>query len=315
MFKALLFLGAGSLIHATHTNNMSEMGGLRKFMPHTFNTFMIGSLGLGGIFPLAGFFSKDEIIGGALRSASEGQQFTSWVVLISAIVTAFLTALYVTRMVVKTFWGEYRGHGTPHESPGSMVTPLWILAGATVTVGFLGFPIIGPFQDWITVPGHVHHHFEALYNIVLPVGATVVALAAIWVGIRLFHQPHRQIDILASPFAWAYRFVANKYYLDDFYLKGIVKPIQYPVARATYWTNQKILDGAVNGAGRGAVALSRPVYDVLDQQVIDFAVNGAAGLTGYSGGLLKYIQSGNVQRYAAVLFGAVAVFVALFVLV
>jgi NADH-quinone oxidoreductase subunit L len=314
MFKALLFLGAGSLIHSVHSNNMSDMGGLRKYMPHTFKTFMIGSLGLAGIFPLAGFFSKDEIIGGALRSASEGQQFTSWIVLVSAVITAFLTALYVTRMVIKTFWGEYRGHGTPHESPGSMVTPLWILAGATVTVGFLGFPIIGPFQDWLAVPGHEAHHFETLYNILLPVGATVVALAAIAIGMHLFYRPRRQIDILAGPFAWAYRFAANKYYLDDFYLKGIVKPIQYPIARATYWTNQKILDGAVNGAGRGAVALSRPVYDILDQQVIDFAVNGAAGLTGYSGGLLKYIQSGNVQRYAAVLFGAIALFVAAFVL-
>lgn len=314
MFKALLFLGAGSLIHGVHSNNMSDMGGLRKYMPHTFKTFMIGSLGLAGIFPLAGFFSKDEIIGGALRSASEGQQFTSWIVLISATITAFLTALYVTRMVVKTFYGAYRGHGTPHESPGSMVTPLWILAGATVTVGFLGFPVIGPFKSWINVPGEVHPGFETLYNIALPVGATIVALAAIALGIRLFHEPRKQIDMLGGPFAWVYRFVSNKYYLDDFYLKGIVKPIQYPIARGTYWTNQKILDGAVNGAGRGAVWLSRPVYDVLDQQVIDFAVNGAAGLTGYSGGLLSYIQSGNVQRYAAVLFGAIAVFVALFVL-
>jgi NADH-quinone oxidoreductase subunit L len=284
-------------------------------MPHTFKTFVIGSLGLAGIFPLAGFFSKDEIIGGALRSASEGQQFASWFVLVSATITAFLTALYVTRMLVKTFWGEYRGHGTPHESPGSMITPLWILAGATITVGFLGFPIIGPFQDWITVPGHEAHHFETLYNIVLPVGATILALAAIALGIRLFgERGGRGVDLAGGPFGWMYRFVQNKYYLDDFYLKGIVKPIQYPIARATYWTSQNILDAAVNGAGRGAVALARPTYDVLDQQVIDFAVNGSAGLTGYSGGLLKYIQSGNVQRYAAVLFGAIAIFVALFVL-
>jgi NADH-quinone oxidoreductase subunit L len=315
MFKALLFLGAGSLIHAVHSNNMSDMGGLRKYMPHTFKTFLIGSLGLAGIFPLAGFFSKDEIIGGALRSASEAHQATAWIVLISAGITAFLTALYMTRACIKTFWGEYRGHGEPHESPGAMVTPLWILAGATIVVGFLGFPIIGPFQDWITVPGHEAHHFETLYNILLPVGATVVALLAIGLGIRLFYEPKRRVDILNSPFAWMYRFAENKYYLDDLYLRGVVRPIQYPVARATYWSNQKILDGAVNGVGMATVALSKPVYDVLDQQVIDFAVNGAAGLSGYSGGLLRYIQSGNVQRYAAVLFGAIAVFVALFVLV
>ena len=314
MFKALLFLGAGSLIHAVHSNYMSDMGGLRTYMPHTFRTFVIGSLGLAGIFPLAGFFSKDEIIGGALRSASDLGSASAWVVLISATITAFLTALYVTRMLIKTFWGEYRGHGQPHESPSSMVTPLWVLAGATVTVGFLGFPVIGPFADWVTVPGHEHHGFETLYNIVLPVAATVVALAAIALGIRLFSGDRRGVDLVASPFGWLYRFISNKYYLDDFYLKGIVKPIQYPIARATYWSNQKVLDGVVNGVGAGTVALSHPVYDVLDQQVVDFAVNGAAGITGFSGGLLKYIQTGNVQRYAAVLFGAVAAFVAVFVI-
>ncbi|MCA1707986.1 MAG: hypothetical protein LC808_33805, partial [Actinobacteria bacterium] len=149
---------------------------------------------------------------------------------------------------------------------------------------------------------------------ILPIGATVLALSAIALGIKLFHREGKGVDLLGGPFGWLYRFAANKYYLDDFYLKGIVKPIQYSIARATYWTNQNILDAAVNGAGRGAVAFSHPVYDVLDQQVVDFAVNGEAGLMGYSGGLLKYIQSGNVQRYAAVLFGAIAVFVALFVL-
>jgi NADH-quinone oxidoreductase subunit L len=313
-FKALLFLGAGSLIHAVHSNNMSDMGGLRKYMPHTFKTFLIGSLALAGIFPLAGFFSKDEIIGGALRSASENQQAVAWIVLISGVITAFLTALYMTRAVVKTFWGEYRGHGTPHESGGAMVTPLWVLAIAAVFVGFLGFPVIGPFAEWITVPGHEHHGFEFLYNIILPIGATIVAVAAIALGAALFLQRRWNIDILGSPFAWLYRFVENRYYLDDFYLNGIVRPVQYPISRAAYWSNQKILDGIVNGTAAATLAVSRPTYAVIDQQVVDFAVNGAAGITGASGGLLRYIQSGNVQRYAAVLFAAVALFVALFAL-
>ena len=313
-FKALLFLGAGSLIHAVHSNNMSDMGGLRKYMPHTFKTFMIGSLALAGIFPLAGFFSKDEIIGGALRSASEGDQAVAWMVLISGALTAFLTALYMARACIKTFWGEYRGHGTPHESEGAMVTPLWILAIATVTVGFLGFPVIGPFADWITVPGHEHHGFETLYNIVLPIGATLIALGGIFLGYLMFYKRSINVDILKSPFAWIYRFVENKYYLDDFYLKGVVRPVQYPIARAANWTNQKVLDGVVNGVGIGTRKLADPVYAVIDQRIVDMAVNGSAGLTGYTGGLLKYIQSGNVQRYAAVLFAAIAVFVALFAL-
>jgi NADH-quinone oxidoreductase subunit L len=235
-------------------------------------------------------------------------------VLISATVTAFLTALYMTRVCIKTFWGEYRGHGHPHESPGSMVTPLWVLAAGTITVGFLGFPIIGPFADWITVPGEEHHGFSTLYNLLLPLLASIVALAAIWIGIQLFHRQRWRIDLKAGPFAWAYRLVENKYYLDDLYLNGIVRPIQYPIARGANWSNQRILDGVVNGAGIGTVALARPTYAVIDQQVVDFAVNGAAGLTGLSGGLLRYIQSGNVQRYAAVLFASVAVFVVLLAL-
>lgn len=318
-FKALLFLGAGSLIHAVHSNNMSDMGGLRKYLPHTFRTFIIGSLALAGIFPLAGFFSKDEIIGGALRSASEGEQIAAWFVLVSGLLTAFLTALYMTRACVKTFWGEYRGHGTPHESGGAMVTPLWILAGATVVVGFLGFPSLpggayGPFAKWIHVPGHEHHGFETLYNVVLPLIATLIAVGAIYLGWTLFLRKRWNVDILHSPFAWMYRFAENKYYLDDFYLNGFVRPVQYPIARAANWSNQKVFDGAVNGVASGTVALSRPVYAVIDQRVVDFAVNGAAGLTGASGGLLRYIQSGNIQRYAAVLFAAVAIFVALMAL-
>ncbi|MGH2731283.1 MAG: NADH-quinone oxidoreductase subunit L [Actinomycetota bacterium] len=311
-FKALLFLGAGSIIHAVHSNNMSDMGGLRKYMPHTYRTFIIGSLALAGIFPLAGFFSKDEIIGGALRAANEGTQAVAWIVFISAMATAFLTALYMTRACVKTFAGEYRGHGTPHESPGSMVTPLWILAAGSVTVGFLGLPVVGPFQDWIFVPGEEHHGFSTVYNLILPAGSVAVAVAAIWLGLLIFARKRWEINLLAGPFAWAYRFVANKYYLDDIYMKGIVRPIQYTLAKAAYWSNQNVLDGVVNGTARGTVATARVVYAEIDQQVVDFAVNGAAGLTGWSGGILRYIQTGNIQRYAAVLFGAVALFVGLF---
>jgi NADH-quinone oxidoreductase subunit L len=313
-FKALLFLGAGSVIHAVHSNNMSDMGGLKRYMPHTFRTFIIGSLGLAGVFPLAGFFSKDEIIGSALRAANEETQITAWIVLITAGVTAFLTALYMTRAVVKTFWGDYRGHGHPHESPGSMVTPLWILALATMTVGFLGFPVIGPFSDWITVPGHEVHGFETLYNVVLPVLSLLVAGAAVWLGVQLFYKERFKIDILRGPFAWVYRFIENKYYLDDLYLGGIVRPVQYPLAHAAYWSNQHILDGIVNGSAKGTLVTARHTYETVDQNIVDFAVNGAAGLTGWSGGILRYIQSGNIQRYAAVLFAAIAIFVALFAL-
>jgi len=308
-FKALLFLGAGSLIHAVHSNNMSDMGGLRKYMPHTYKTFMIGSLALGGIFPFAGFWSKDEIVGEALRASSEGTQTAAIFVFVAAIITAFLTALYMTKVCVKTFWGEYRGRGHPHESPGSMVTPLWVLALATCVVGFLGLPVVGPFLDWIFVPGEEHPGFSTAYNIVLPVASVGIAGIAIWLGWQLFHKERWSVDVLKGPFAWSYRFVANKYYLDNIYLGAIVKPIQYPLAKAAYWFNQRILDGVVNGTAAGTMASSRVTYAVIDQGIIDFAVNGAAGLTGMSGGLLRYVQTGNIQRYAAVLFASAALFV------
>src|SRR5205823_14833283 len=123
-FKALLFLGAGSVIHAVHTNNMSEMGGLRKSMPVTFWTFLIGSLALAGIFPFAGFWSKDEIISTAFHT----HHYAIWAV---GTLTALITAFYVTRMVLLTFFGDYRGTAHLHESPRAMTGPLVVLAGAS----------------------------------------------------------------------------------------------------------------------------------------------------------------------------------------
>ncbi|MGH2790108.1 MAG: NADH-quinone oxidoreductase subunit L [Actinomycetota bacterium] len=312
-FKALLFLGAGSVIHAVHSNNMSDMGGLRKFMPHTFKTYIIGSLALAGIPPFAGFFSKDEILGGALRHGLDGSA-VGMIVFVTALGTAFLTALYTARMCFKTFWGTYRGHGHPHESAGSMVTPLWILAGFTCVVGFLGFPVIGAFKNWVFVAGEEHHGFEVLYNLVLPVVATASAVLAGYVAYMWFYKGEWRYDLKAGPFGWMYTFTENKYYLDDIYLGGVVRPIQYPLAAATYWANQHVLDGVVNGAARATLGTARGTYGA-DQGVVDFAVNGAAGLTGFSGGLLRYIQSGNVQRYAAVVFAATAIFVGVFAFV
>ena len=135
-FKALLFLGSGAVIHAVHTNNMSEMGGLRRKMPITFWTFLIGSLALAGVPPLAGFWSKDEL----LVVANEGGHDVLFVVLL---LTALLTAFYMTRAVLMTFFGEFRGHGEPHEGPRTMTGVLVALATVTVFVGLLGAPQLG----------------------------------------------------------------------------------------------------------------------------------------------------------------------------
>src|SRR5438046_208634 len=131
-FKALLFLGAGSVIHAVHSNNMSEMGGLRKDMKVTFWTFAIGSAALAGVPPFSGFFSKDELILAAKDS------HTYWLALV-LLVGAILTAFYTTRMILLTFFGDYRGPAHAHESPRVMTVPLILLAGATCVVGLLCF--------------------------------------------------------------------------------------------------------------------------------------------------------------------------------
>src|SRR5207245_2078732 len=144
-FKALLFLGSGSLIHAVHSNNMSDMGGLRKRMPTTFWTFIVGSLALAGIFPLAGFWSKDEILLGAARNH---YPVMFWM----GLAGAMMTAAYMTRACYLIFWGEYRGHGEVHESPPSMAVPLQILGVLSVMAGLIGTGLFGHtlrFSHWV----------------------------------------------------------------------------------------------------------------------------------------------------------------------
>ncbi len=293
-FKALLFLGAGSVIHAVHSNNMSEMGGLRKVMPVTFWTFMIGAAALSGIPPLAGFWSKDEIISTAFRT---GHFPIFWI----ALITAVLTAFYMTRVVLLTFYGDYRGHGEPHESPAVMTRPLVVLAGLSVFAGFLGAPQFGAvFADWVHF-GEVHHEpFSYGFAAISILGA----LGGIAVGYRLYSRWREREPLRAlGP---VYTLLERKYFMDDIYLRGIVRPTQYGLSNAVYWTNQHILDGLVNAAGWVARKVAR-VVDLVDRKAVDGAVNGVAIGTGTAGGLLRYIQSGNVQRYAVFLFVGVAI--------
>jgi len=297
-FKALLFLSSGSVIHACHTNDMSQMGGLRKPMPVTFWTFLIGSAALAGVPPLAGFWSKDELLVGA----SHGHEVLFAVMAL----TALLTAFYTTRMVMQTFLGAYRGQGHPHESPVSMIGPLIALAGATAVVGFLGAgPAGAAFFDWVFL-----EEPEAV-ELVPWVAAVSVALAAVGAGVGyLVYRAWKERDPIRS-LGPVYTLLENKYYLDDLYWKGVVRPIRDPLAAFVYWTNQNVLDAAVNGAGALARASSNMI-SWFDRKVIDGAVDGAAHIAGFTGGLLRYIQSGNVQRYAAFLFAGVVILAVVF---
>jgi NADH-quinone oxidoreductase subunit L len=297
-FKALLFLCAGSVIHAVSSNNMSEMGGLRKSMPITFWTFVIGSGALAGIPPLAGFWSKDEL----LVSASKGHEVVFVVLLVTAVVTAF----YTMRMVMLTFFGAYRGSGRPHESPASMTGPLVALAAGTVGVGFLGAPFAkGVFFKWVFFEEPEAVHFVPWVAAL----STAAALLGVVVGYVVYARERERDPMFAmGPLT---TLLVKKFYLDDLYMKGLILPIRDKVSAFVDWTNQHVLDGAVNGAGRLARGLAELVNG-FDRRVVDGAVNGVAQTAGFTGGFLRYLQSGNVQRYAAILFTGVVVLAVVF---
>jgi NADH-quinone oxidoreductase subunit L len=312
-FKALLFLGAGSLIHAVHSNNMSEMGGLKRVMPTTYKTFVIGSLALAGIPPLAGFWSKDEILTEAYRFGTgaveaHGTQFVALIVYGVGVLTAFLTAFYMSRAIHLTFEGRYRGKGHPHESPPAMTSPLVILAVLSVVAGFAGVPgWQSGFGAWVGVGGVTH---VPSADFILILVSVAVAVGGIALGRRMYMPAPAREPLERMGFF--YRLLQRKFYLDDLYWVAIVRPIRDYVSRAMYWVNQKVLDGVVNGAAAGAKVTAQGMYKYVDQKVIDGAVNGAGIGARRSGGLLRYLQGGDVQRYAAYLFGGVAVFAFLF---
>jgi NADH-quinone oxidoreductase subunit L len=267
---------------------------------------MIGSLALAGIPPLAGFWSKDEI----LLGAGEGG-YTSFMIV--GLLGAVMTAAYMTRCVYLTFFGDYRGHGHPHESPLPITAPLVLLAFMSVVVGFLNAVLffgIHAFQDWVEpayVAAIVEHH-DASFG--LAALGTLAGVAGIAVGYTYYFAgigPRGLTD--RNPLARAtYGLLVNKYYLDDLYEGVIVKGIREPIAQGVYWSNQRVIDGVVNAIGVAARGIADFVYTFVDQRFVDGIVNGT-GYTAEEGGrLLRYIQTGRVQQYAAVLFAAAGVF-------
>ena len=308
-FKGLLFLAAGSIIHAVHSNNLSDMGGLRKPMPKTFWTFVIGSLALAGIVPLAGFWSKDEILA-SLRYHSQGDGGgLATFVLVLALAGAFVTAFYMARAVNLAFFGRYNGAGHPHESPRVITYPLIGLAALAAVAGFVNMPgWFTPFTSWLAARGHAiaEHHAGGL-NWALAGFGTAAALAGIAAGTALFGRDRatqKERDRFRIPAL--YPLLERKYFVDDLYDYGLVRPIRGPLARAANWSNNVVIDGLVNAFGAVARRLSTLVYGGLDQRGIDLGINAAAAAAGEAGGALRRVQTGKVQQYAAALFvGAV----------
>ena len=341
-FKACLFLGSGSVSHAVHSFDMkSDMGGLRRVMPHTYRTFMIGSIALAGLPPLAGFWSKDEILagtGGWGLLGGTGGNGAYTLMLVMGMVTAALTAAYMTRCVYLTFFGEYRGHGQPHESGPRITVPLWILAGLALVAGLAnlpkGFQLVPEslqerFGHYVEpVAGYFPQVTHATPSWSLAMVSTLVVLAGIGVaahyyfvrvaraskaaGQSLTELPNGPTTRLAVA-RLGHTLLANKYYLDHLYTGIVAGGTKGPVARFAYRTNQEVLDRAVDGVGRTAVAAGRVVYHQIDQKVVDGFINGSGQVSIDSGEKLRRIQSGKVQNYAAILFAAATVLAGLLI--
>jgi NADH-quinone oxidoreductase subunit L len=269
-FKALLFQGAGSVIHAVAgEQDMRQMGGLRKMIPVTFWTVFCAALAISGVPPTSGFFSKDSI----LVSAYHHAPWMFWV----GVITAGMTAFYVFRAVFMTFFGEYRGHHHPHESPRSMTIPLAALALLSLAGGYFNVPAwLGKFFPAVEEPE----------NFTLVAISVIAGLAGIGLAYVMYVARPGLADLLSLRFGALYRLVYNKYFVDEIYDAAVVKPV-VGGSRAVLW--------------RG-----------IDAGVIDGAVNGIGARSRDIGGWLKLIQSGSIRSYATwVLFGSVILMVAL----
>lgn len=311
-FKALLFLGSGSLIHAVHSNNMSDMGGLRKLMPTTFATFVIGSAALAALPPLAGFWSKDEVLVGALGDGG----YTGWLVVGLGALGSLVTAFYMTRVLWLVFAGEFRGHGHPHESPAAMKWPLVALAVPAALIGFANLPFDAfhptGFAAWTMFSLEYFEGHPAEFDLGLAAITTLLALGGVVVGTLLYRRsPALDRDPMLR-MGLVTRVLEQRYFLDHLYMGVVVRPLRDRLAQGAYWVNDHVIDRLVYLAGAGTNALGGFTYRTVDQRGIDGIVNGIGAGAGFSGGLLKFAQSGNVQLYAGAMFVGVTVLGVLF---
>jgi NADH-quinone oxidoreductase subunit L len=298
-FKACLFLGAGSVIHAMHhEQDMRKMGGLKVWMPVTFITFFISVLAIAGFPPFAGFFSKDEIL---WLAASNGH----WTIWFLAVCGAGLSAFYMFRQLFMTFYGTSRAdHHTQehlHESPQVMTLPLVILAIGAVFAGFVGLPgVLGgsQFANWLEPV--IHAHEEAHASGALEWGLMAVSVSVASLGVFLAYLMYRRESLSPAIFAnlaggLFYRLFDHKWYFDEIYQVVFVNGTLL-IARLGSLFDQYIIDGIVNGAA----ALTRFVSwlnGLFDQYIIDGMVNLIANVTFGIGNKLRRVQTGNINSY------------------
>ncbi|MDR7542668.1 MAG: NADH-quinone oxidoreductase subunit L [Armatimonadota bacterium] len=297
-FKALLFLGAGSVIHAMHTNDIKEMGGLGKVMPSTYWTFLIGTLALSGVPPFAGFWSKDEIL-------LEAYHHNPALFALGAL-TSLLTAFYMFRVIFYTFSGTLRSHHAhPHESPPVMTRPLWVLAIFSALVGLVGAPFLGaPVGHFITFEGIEHIPF----SVQMALASTAIAGVGILAAAAVYYWKIVPSSALRQAAGPLFTLVSNKYYVDELYGAVFVRPT---VAVAGFLRNFDVyvVDLIVNLFGFVGVGLAR-LYRAFDLYVVDGVVNLVGWMAKAAGGTLRYVQTGRAQNYLLVIALGVIVLLA-----
>jgi NADH-quinone oxidoreductase subunit L len=272
-FKALLFLGSGSVIHALGgEQDMRRMGGLRKFIPWTFATFLVGTLAIAGIPPLAGFYSKDAILAGAL--GKYGNVFFA-----VGLLTALLTAFYMARLLIMTFFGKYWGSETHiHEAPLSMVVPLVILAVGSAVGGFVNIPRF--VEPVLRLAAHEEAHHDWLPWVAFLTAA--VGMAAAYYLYMVYTEVPGRIAVAAQPL---YRLLQRKYGFDDLY-NWIVRRGVVDGSRSVLWggLDVGVIDGAVNGTGVAFRSLARGARTLQTGLVRGYALvmlGGAVALVSY----------------------------------
>jgi NADH-quinone oxidoreductase subunit L len=326
-FKALLFLGSGSVIHSAGTQDIWETGGLKHRMRVTHATFLVGALALAGIPPFSGFWSKDAILDHAFHASP-----LLWTL---GLLGAFLTALYMTRLMRVVFEGEWRGPNTqdttaddggdhiaadagaghsghgrvPHESPPVMTMPLILLAVLAAVAGLVGTPFANGFGAFVHTGAHPHAEPVTAQMVGLMALSAAVALAGIGVGAWLYPNGRFRLGHLKlSPAVAAlYHLSYRKFYFDELYWKTLVVPT-LAASRGAALFDRWVIDGIVNTVGRVTLVLAA-LYRLFDVYIIDFIVNLAGWIPRQLGQGLRYLQTGQVSNYLlGVCFGFLILF-------
>lgn len=291
-FKGLLFLGSGSVNHATGTFDMRKMGGLKKIMPWTYATFLVASLSMAGIWPLSGFWSKDEILASSLAE----QPILFWL----AMITVFLTAFYMFRIIFLTFGGEYRGSGHPHESPRNMVMPMVALGVLAAVSGLVN--VTGGFGQFMG-HGETKGFFEGLFGIFadpLPWFGLILAGAGIFLAYAMYSAKWISPLKIKRALSPIHTVLSRKYWMDELYEDVIVRlALMKGVFKGFQLFDSRIIDNGFNTMIVQRLVATRlfSSFNKFDNEKVDGAVNGVADGTIASGRAAKKLQNGQLQTY------------------